>query len=247
MKVAVAISGKGRSLENLIEQQNRYSYEIAGVISSNPNAEGNKIATANGLPLLVIDFQKTATQVVQTELENWLYQFEVNFIALAGFLKKFPTLDQFNDRVINIHPALLPKYGGKGMYGIHVQAVWRNKEKFSGASIHYVNGSYDEGEIIAQSTINIEGLTIQQIASKVFELEKLMYPEILNLFGSDCIDKSSLPLNMEFQNINEVSSMENTLTDENFETKIYRFNDRQAGISVIYDPFLDPSAIMPIA
>jgi phosphoribosylglycinamide formyltransferase-1 len=111
-----------------------------------------------------------------------LHQFQPDLIVLAGFLLKFPEsiLTEY-PKVINIHPALLPKYGGKGMYGKNVhQAVLENKEKETGITIHYVNEHYDEGEFIFQKSVNIEDCkTAEEIAQKIHELEHQYFPEVI--------------------------------------------------------------------
>jgi phosphoribosylglycinamide formyltransferase-1 len=106
-----------------------------------------------------------------------------DLIVLAGFLLKFPDhiIKEYSNKIVNIHPALLPNYGGKGMYGKHVhQAVLDNKEKETGISIHFVNENYDEGGIIFQKSVNIENCaTPEEIAEKVHELEHKYFPEVI--------------------------------------------------------------------
>ena len=112
-----------------------------------------------------------------------LKQLQPDLIVLAGFLLKFPEniIKEFPKKTINIHPALLPKYGGKGMYGMHVhQAVLDNKEKETGITIHYVNEHYDEGEFIFQKSTNIENCkSPEEIAAKVHELEHQFFPTVI--------------------------------------------------------------------
>ena len=102
---------------------------------------------------------------------------------MAGFLLKFPTaiINQYPNKIINIHPALLPKFGGKGMYGMHVhQAVVDQKETETGITIHYVNENYDEGAIVFQKSFALEGNeTPEDVANKIHELEHLYFPEII--------------------------------------------------------------------
>ena len=109
--------------------------------------------------------------------------FKPDLIVLAGFLLQMPDVivKKFKDKIINIHPALLPNYGGKGMYGIHVhQAVIDAKEKKSGITIHYVNEHYDEGKIIFQKEYNIKtGETTESLQKRIQELEHIHYPEII--------------------------------------------------------------------
>ena len=114
-------------------------------------------------------------------------------IILAGFLLKVPEnlIKKFDNKIINIHPSLLPKYGGKGMYGMHVhKEVIKNKEEQSGISIHYVNKQYDEGEIIFQkSTKIIYPCTAKKLAKKIHELEMKYFPEIIEkLINSECYE-----------------------------------------------------------
>ena len=113
-----------------------------------------------------------------------------NLIVLAGFLWKIGSdwVKEFSNKIINIHPALLPKYGGKGMYGTHVhQVVKENRETETGITIHYVNEAYDEGEIIFQAKVTIEiEDSIEIIASKVHELEQANFPKVIqNLLNKD--------------------------------------------------------------
>jgi phosphoribosylglycinamide formyltransferase-1 len=190
-RVALALSGGGRTLKNLISQESRRAYRIAGVISSREDCTGVEIAHEIGLPVFVGTFGKNASPELQSELGLWLRNEEIDWIALGGFLKPFPSIPGFENRVINIHPALLPQYGGKGMYGMHVhRAVHENREAVTGATIHFVNEHYDEGSIIAQIRVPIEGLADPEaIAARVFSSECRLYPEVL-----DRLCRGSLPL-----------------------------------------------------
>ncbi|MDR0972094.1 MAG: phosphoribosylglycinamide formyltransferase [Bacteroidales bacterium] len=118
-----------------------------------------------------------------TKLLNQLKERKIDLIVLAGFLWIIPQniIENYNNRIINIHPALLPKYGGKGMYGENVhKAVIENKEKESGITIHYVNDKYDEGEIIFQARCIVdEKDTPQMLAEKIHKLEKQYYPKVI--------------------------------------------------------------------
>ncbi len=176
VKVAIAVSGKGRSLENLLV--GNHPFVVSAVICSNPKAGAVEIAKRESLPLY--DFN--AKELDSKDLEAWLVDLGVEWVALAGFLKVFPTLQKFENRVVNIHPALLPKYGGHGMYGMRVhEAVKSAGENLSGATIHFVNDRYDEGAIISQGIVAIEpGLDSHGIAEKVFAMECRLYPETLS-------------------------------------------------------------------
>ena len=120
------------------------------------------------------------------KLVNKLNNNRIDLIFLAGFLLKIPEefISQFNGKIINIHPSLLPKYGGKGMYGDHVhKEVLKNKEKETGITFHFVNEKYDEGEIISQHKILLEeSETINSLKNKISQLELLNYPRIIHSF-----------------------------------------------------------------
>ncbi len=190
-RVALALSGGGRTLKNLIAQETGRAYRIAGVISSREDCPGVEIAHDLDLPVFTGTFGKNAAPTLVQDLNQWLQDERIDWIALGGFLKPFPSIPGFEGRVINIHPALLPQYGGKGMYGMHVhRAVHENKETVTGASIHFVNEHYDEGSIIAQIRVPTAGLADPEaIASRVFAGECRLYPEVL-----DRLCRGSLPL-----------------------------------------------------
>lgn len=174
-KIAVAVSGQGRSLRNLLKEH--YPFEVAAVICSSPKALGIEVANEYGIPVLLEDFKTVNAE----ELNGKLERLGVQWVILAGFLKTFPQLRSFENRVINIHPSLLPNYGGHGMYGIKVhEAVIAAKEPYSGATIHFVNEHYDEGSIIAQAQSGISGiLSAQDLSHHIFELECEFYPEVI--------------------------------------------------------------------
>jgi phosphoribosylglycinamide formyltransferase-1 len=113
----------------------------------------------------------------------YLMEIQPDLIILAGFLLKFPNncIEAFPNKIINIHPALLPKYGGKGMYGMNVhRAVVENKEAETGITIHYVNENYDEGNIIFQKSVSLSGEeTPDDVANKIHELEQAHFPVII--------------------------------------------------------------------
>ncbi|MDQ3233702.1 MAG: hypothetical protein M3Q07_17935 [Pseudobdellovibrionaceae bacterium] len=190
-RVALALSGGGRTLRNLIAQQSHRAYRIAGVISSREDCTGVEIAHELDLPVFIATFGKHASPTLVRDLGLWLQDERMDWVALGGFLKPFPSIPGFENRVINIHPALLPQYGGKGMYGMHVhRAVHENKDAVTGASIHFVNEHYDEGSIIAQIRVPVAGLADPDaIAAKVFASECKLYPEVL-----DRLCRGSLPL-----------------------------------------------------
>jgi phosphoribosylglycinamide formyltransferase-1 len=180
-RIAIFASGSGTNAENIINYfQERNDASVVQVLTNNPHAK--VLDRAKRLKISAFSFNKTALNR-SNDVLNLLQATEVDFIVLAGFLWKFPEhiLAAFPNKVINIHPALLPKYGGKGMYGAHVHtAVVANKEKESGITIHFVNENYDEGAIIFQAkTAVTESDTAETLAQKIHQLEYKHFPEVI--------------------------------------------------------------------
>ncbi len=183
-RVCVFISGGGRSLENLILYADK-KYQIDGVISSNEKCLGNEIAKKYQIPLKIISFKKENRDQSVEEIYNSFVHWKIDWVVLAGFLKMFPMSEKFlawQNKIINIHPALLPEFGGRGMYGSCVhEAVLRAKKKESGATVHFVNEKYDEGKIISQIRVPVlENDNEQSLAERVFKAECQLLPETLN-------------------------------------------------------------------
>lgn len=187
LKVAVGVSGGGRTLLNLIKKQYPLkNYRVVGVFSSSSTCPGLEYAKDYGLPIFLGHFP-SQHNIGHGDLKSrhpiyqWFEEIDANFVALAGFLRPFPVLDNWLYRVVNIHPALLPKYGGHGMYGLNVhKAVIRQKESFSGATVHYVTERYDEGQIIAQMRVPVfPEDDAESLANRVFKIECDLYPDTL--------------------------------------------------------------------
>lgn len=181
-RIAVAVSGSGRSLANFLERQSREGgYEVVAVIASRPDCRAVSIAREAGLPLLVEDFSPARLAEVGTRLYPWLAEQRVDLVVLAGFLKLFPLAAGWEKRILNIHPALLPKHGGRGMYGDRVHAaVLAARETQSGPTVHYVNERYDEGAIIEQAVVPVlPGDTAHTLADRVFAAECELYPRVV--------------------------------------------------------------------
>lgn len=173
-------SGSGTNAAAIVAYFNlRKTAHVAAIFSNNPNAKVLDRAKEVAVPTVVFDKEMLSSN----ELLQKITSFKPDLIVLAGFLLKFPEtiIAAFPHKIINIHPALLPKYGGKGMYGMKVhQAVLANKEKQTGITIHYVNEQYDEGEFIFQKAISIEECkTPEEIAHKVHELEHRYFSEVI--------------------------------------------------------------------
>jgi phosphoribosylglycinamide formyltransferase 1 len=188
-RIIIFASGSGTNAENLIRFfQNRNDATVVLVLTNNPKAK--VIERCNTLKTSCLSFNRPALYKTLDVL-NILKSSDANLIVLAGFLWKFPEniLKAFPNKVINIHPALLPKYGGKGMYGKYVhEAVLKNDDKETGITIHYVNENYDEGTTIFQAKCNVDiSDSSKDIAAKVHELEMKYFPKIVEslLFTND--------------------------------------------------------------
>lgn len=179
-KIVLFASGNGTNAENIM---NYFSQPVEGkvvaVFSNNEQAKVLDRASKFEVPTIIFSKEQFHSEAILTKL----LEINPDLIVLAGFLWKFPLhiITHFPNKVINIHPALLPKYGGKGMYGMHVhRAVLANKEKESGITIHYVNEHFDEGEFIFQANVTIENCTsAEEIAQKVHELEMKSFPLVI--------------------------------------------------------------------
>ncbi|MBA3986090.1 MAG: phosphoribosylglycinamide formyltransferase [Flavobacteriales bacterium] len=180
-RIAIFASGKGSNAENIIKYfKNNSLAEVVLVISNALNA--NVLLRAKHLDTQAVVITKEDLYHSETVLQI-LKKEKIDWIILAGFLWIFPKtiLDQYPNKVINIHPALLPKYGGKGMYGMHIhRAVVENREKETGITIHYVNEKYDEGKIIFQAKAEISATdTPESIAAKIHLLEQQHFPKVI--------------------------------------------------------------------
>lgn len=180
-KIAIFASGAGSNAEKIIAHLKHHSaIEVALVVSNRPEAGVLAIAAANRIPTLIIEkenFFRGDAYIPK------LKEYGIGFIVLAGFLWKIPAalIAAFPNRIINIHPALLPKYGGKGMYGAKVhEAVIAAGEKESGITVHYVNEVYDDGEHLFQAHCPIhETDTPETLAQKIHALEHAHFPEVV--------------------------------------------------------------------
>lgn len=180
-RMVVFASGSGTNAENIIKYFQKTSLaEVTLVLTNKKDAK--VLDRAKKLSIPTQNFTKNEF-INSDEILTILKDEKPDLIVLAGFLLKFPEfiLKEFPNKVINIHPALLPKYGGKGMYGMHIhESVVKNKEAETGITIHYVNENYDEGAIIFQdSFILSENETAETVASKIHELEYEHFPKVI--------------------------------------------------------------------
>ena len=180
-KLAIFASGSGSNAENICNYfANRSGVEVVLICTNKRDAFIVKRAEKLNLPVIFI---------TKTELNNFddlhkkFQAAKVGFIILAGFLLKLPTImvEKYPNRILNIHPSLLPKYGGRGMYGNAVhKAVLENKETESGISIHFVNKNYDEGKLILQAKCSVStNETLETLVAKIHQLEREYFPFVL--------------------------------------------------------------------
>ena len=179
-KVIIFASGSGSNALKIFEYfNNNQNIIIDSIYCNNPRA--NVINVFQKLSIKTVLFNKK--ELYESTFLETITNTNPDLIVLAGFLLKIPEkmVYAFENRIINIHPSLLPKYGGKGMYGLNIhKEVLLNKEKFSGLTIHYVNKEYDKGAVIFQKKIKInEKETPESLSSKVLKLEHENYPLII--------------------------------------------------------------------
>lgn len=179
--IAIFISGSGSNAENIIQHFSSIKdVEVAIVVSNKSNAYGLKRAKKHNIPTSVFTNKEFAEA---NKVSQLLAQYSIDFIVLAGFLCFVPDsiTNTYERRMVNIHPSLLPKHGGKGMYGSKVhQAVVANKEKESGITIHYINEHFDEGEVVFQAQCEVRPTdSAVDVERKVRELEMQHYPKVI--------------------------------------------------------------------
>lgn len=179
--IAIFASGNGTNCENIIRYFNQSELaRVTLVVCNNKKARVIERAEKLGVPVITVTKEEfTNSNTMLSVLRGK----SISLVVLAGFMLLVPRYltDAFNGKIINIHPSLLPKYGGKGMYGMHVhEAVKANKEKESGITIHYVNSDYDKGQIIRQYTTPLrDDDNAEDIARKVHALEYKYYPRVI--------------------------------------------------------------------
>ena len=182
--LVVFASGNGSTLQAIINSINNHELEaeIDLVVSDNANAYALERAKANHIETYIIQNKNFAQR--DLELSDVLSKYTIDLIVLAGYLKMIGPnlLEKYT--IINTHPSLLPKYGGKGMHGMHVhEAVIAAHEKYSGATIHFVNQEYDKGNIISQTQVEVlPSDTAETLSQKVQSAEKIQLIQVLNRF-----------------------------------------------------------------
>ncbi len=189
MRVAVLISGGGTTLRNFLEKKaaGELDVDFALVVSSNPKARGLEIAAEAGIPTEVVELKNfDSPEAFSKEIFTACRSAHADYVVMGGFLKHVPIPPDYENRVINIHPGLIPAFCGKGFYGLRVhQAVLDYGAKVSGCTVHFVDDVYDHGPIILQRVVPVdEDDTAESLADRVFAAECEAYPEVLRLLAA---------------------------------------------------------------
>lgn len=186
IRVAVFVSGRGSNLEAILNSPKLKKVAIVkAVISDKAECLAFEIAKKNSIDTYNVGKQENF--IHYSDLAEFLKSLDIGLIVLAGFLKMMPetVIKNFKNRIINIHPALLPSFGGKGMYGMNIhKAVYNSGAKVSGATVHFINEAYDEGKIIAQKKVDISDVKFpEQIAERVLKIEHELLPFVIEKFA----------------------------------------------------------------
>jgi phosphoribosylglycinamide formyltransferase-1 len=184
IRLVVLVSGGGTTLQNLIDRiaDGRLDAHIVGVVASRADVGGVGRAERAGIPVTVAERGKDFAVRVWAAVR----EFHPQLVCFGGWLHLLPIPDDFRLKVLNIHPSLLPAFGGKGMYGHHVhEAVLEYGAKVSGCTVHFADDTYDTGPIVAQRCVPVlDGDTPESLAARVFEAECEAYPEAIQLVAS---------------------------------------------------------------
>jgi phosphoribosylglycinamide formyltransferase-1 len=188
LRIAVLLSGGGTSLENLFEHiEAGLPAEVVCVLSSKKSAFGLQRAEKRGVPALAIPRREHKdVGVFNDALHDALDPFDPDLVCLLGFLSPFELRERYAGRVLNVHPALIPAFSGKGYYGHHVhEAVLEAGVKLTGATVHFASDDYDEGPILLQATVPVEeDDTADSLAARVQALERELLPEAVRLIAA---------------------------------------------------------------
>jgi phosphoribosylglycinamide formyltransferase-1 len=195
LRLAVLASGNGTDLQSIIDaiKKRKINAEIRIVISNNSNAYALERARQNKIKTLHLSHKQFATpEEFDEALIATLQKEAVDLICLAGYMKKLApvAIRIFKNKIINIHPALLPAFGGEGMYGIHVhEAVIKSGAKITGVSVHFVDEVYDHGAIIYQKAVPVrDNDTAESLQKRVLKVEHRVYPHVVGLFAKGKIE-----------------------------------------------------------
>ncbi|MBK8945728.1 MAG: phosphoribosylglycinamide formyltransferase [Ignavibacteriae bacterium] len=194
LNLAVFVSGRGSNLSAIIQniKSGKLKAEVLIVVSDKNDCKAFEICDDEKIKKIVLNNNlQNSENASYNELLQKLKELKIDLIILAGFLKKIPVelISNFKNRIINIHPALLPAFGGKGMYGLNVhKAVFESSAKVSGATVHFVDEIYDNGKIIDQKVVDISSVNSpEEIAEKVLKIEHELLPYVIQKFAENKI------------------------------------------------------------
>jgi phosphoribosylglycinamide formyltransferase 1 len=203
-RIAVLASGNGTNLQAIMDacSQGEINGEVTAVVSNRKYAYALNRARSANIPTLLYENEKYPTKTVMcAKMSKALKELNIDLICLAGYMSKLEPciIRSFPRRIVNIHPALLPKYGGKGMYGRFVhEAVIKAQEKESGCTVHVVDEVYDNGPIIAQAKVNVDPMdTPETLAEKIHAQEHQLYVSVVKRICNGEINLDQLPENQK--------------------------------------------------
>lgn len=182
MNIAVFVSGRGSNLQAILDSPELQNcVNVNAVFSDKLDCPAFLVAKTHSIPVFSLGIKEGC--IPYSGLKEKLVENRTDLVVLAGFLKLIPdnVVDEFESRIINIHPALLPSYGGPGMYGINVhKSVFDSSAKVSGATVHFVDKTYDTGKIISQRCVDISDVkSPEEIASRVLKVEHVLLPYVI--------------------------------------------------------------------
>lgn len=190
MNIAVFASGRGSNFQAILKaiDDGTLPARVTLLVSNNSNAGALELARSQNIPAIHLSQKQFASEAgYEAQLLELLKRHDVELIALAGYMKRVPpkVIERYRNRVLNIHPALLPAFGGTGMYGIHVhEAVLASGAKISGATVHIVDEEYDKGPIVTQKAVEVlNDDTPETLAARVLPVEHEIYPKALAAFA----------------------------------------------------------------
>jgi len=188
LSLAVLISGTGRTLNNLLERidEGALAADVRLVIASTPQARGLQFAEQASIPIRIVERKDYETRDSFSQaIFNLCSEADVDYVILAGYIKLLEIPEAYKNRVLNIHPSLIPAFAGKGYYGDYVhEAVLRYGAKITGCTVHFVDNEYDHGPVVLQKSIEVlESDDVSSLNNRVFELERTAYPEAIQLLA----------------------------------------------------------------
>lgn len=194
LRIGVFASGRGSNLQAIINsiEAGDLTCKIEFVLSNNSDSGALEIARRYSIPAIHLSERSFISNNFEKSIFQVLRKYNPDLIVLAGYMKLIQQnlVKEYRNRIINIHPALLPNFGGKGMFGMNVhKAVLDSKEKYSGVSVHLVNEEYDKGKVLYQEKVDISDCkSPEEIAEKVLKLEHIVYPKVLKMISEKKIE-----------------------------------------------------------